>query len=112
MRPGGAHVDARLIVGDLVPNIKILPLDRVIEAADGLTIMEAAHEHGLYWPTTCGGEGICPSFACPIDEGEANPQPPWRGELKKLAAGLGEAAVRAPGPRLARPRRGHRGLNG
>ena len=59
MRPGGAQVDARLIVGDLVPNIKILPLDRVIEAADGSTIMEAAHEHGLYWPTTCGGEGIC-----------------------------------------------------
>ena len=55
MRPGGAQVDARLIVGDLVPNIKILPLDRVIEAADGSTIMEAAHEHGLYWPTTCGG---------------------------------------------------------
>ena len=47
-----------------MPKVTILPLDRVIEAADDATIMEAAHEHGLYWPTTCGGEGICTSCAC------------------------------------------------
>src|SRR2546425_9842666 len=99
MRPGGAHVDARLIVGDLVPNIKILPLDRVIEAADGLTIMEAAHEHGLYWPTTCGGGGICTSFACTIDEGGAHLHPPGRGERQTPAEEPAGAPARAPRPR-------------
>src|SRR5207244_13340063 len=89
MRPGGAQVDARLIVGDLVPNIKILPLDRVIEAADGSTIMEAAHEHGLYWPTTCGGEGICTSCACTIDEGEANLEPLGRSEERHVGKECG-----------------------
>src|SRR5438094_7712816 len=107
MRPGGAQVDARLIVGDLVPNIKILPLDRVIEAADGSTIMEAAHEDGLYWPTTCGGEGICTSCACTIEDGDANLEPIGRGELKTLAEDLGEAAVRARRLRLACQARVH-----
>src|SRR5881409_4489558 len=101
MRPGGAQVDARLIVGDLVPNIKILPLDRVIEAADGSTIMEAAHEHGLYWPTTCGGEGICTSCACTVESGEDNLDAMGRGEMKTLVSELGEAAVRNRHLRLA-----------
>ena len=52
-----------------MPKITILPLEWVLEATDGATIMDAAHEHGLYWPTTCGGEGICTSCACTIDEG-------------------------------------------
>lgn len=63
--------------------------------------MEAAHEHGLYWPTTCGGEGICTSCACTIEAGEANLEPIGRGELKTLAAELGEAAVLRRRLRLA-----------
>ena len=84
-----------------MPKVTILPLEREIEAAAGATIMEAAHEHGLYWPTTCGGEGICTSCACTIEEGEANLEPIGRGELKTLAEDLGEAAVRARRLRLA-----------
>jgi len=84
-----------------MPKITIFPLERVIEAADGATIMEAAHEHGLYWPTTCGGEGICTSCACTVDEGEANLEPMGRGELKTLAEEMGEATVRARRLRLA-----------
>ena len=84
-----------------MPKIKILPLDRAIEAEEGETIMEAAHEHGLYWPTTCGGEGICTSCACTIEAGEANLEPIGRGELKTLAEDLGEVAVRSRRLRLA-----------
>src|SRR2546428_7133111 len=100
MRPGGAHVDARLIVGDLVPNIKILPLDRVIEAADGLTIMEAAHEHGLYWPTTCGGGGICTPLARPSRPGGGHPRPRWRRASTNQAQGVSGTARSRRGPRL------------
>src|SRR5437773_1598419 len=78
-----------------MPKITILPLERVIEADDASTIMEAAHEDGLYWPTTCGGEGICTSCACTIEKGEANLEPMGRGELKTLAEELSETAVRA-----------------
>ena len=84
-----------------MPRVTIQPLDRVIEATEGSTIMEAAHEHGLYWPTTCGGEGICTSCACTIEEGEVNLEPIGRGELKTLAEDLGEAAVHNRHLRLA-----------
>jgi 2Fe-2S ferredoxin len=84
-----------------MPRITIQPLDRVIEAAEGATIMEAAHEHGLYWPTTCGGEGICTSCACTVENGEANLEPIGRGELKTLSEEMGEATVRARRLRLA-----------
>ena len=90
-----------------MPKITILPLERVIEAVDSATIMDAAHEHGLYWPTTCGGEGICTSCACTIDEGAANLEPIGRGELKTLAEELSEAAVRARRLRLACQARVH-----
>ncbi len=87
--------------------ITILPLEQTIEAADGATIMEAAHERGLYWPTTCGGEGICTSCACTVNEGAKNLEPMGRGELKTLALELGEAAVRSRSLRLACQARVH-----
>ena len=84
-----------------MPKITIFPLDRVIEAPNGATIMEAAWEHGLYWPTTCGGEGICTSCACSVDEGAENLEPMGRSELKTLKEELGEAAIQARRLRLA-----------
>src|SRR3990170_1303632 len=90
-----------------MPKITIQPLDRVIEAAEGATIMDTAHEYSLYWPTTCGGEGICTSCACTIEEGEANLEPIGRGELKTLAAELSEAAVHSRRLRLACQARVH-----
>jgi ferredoxin, 2Fe-2S len=92
-----------------MPRVTILPLDRVIEATEGETIMEAAHEHGLYWPTTCGGQGICTSCACTVEEGDANLEPIGRSELKTLAEEMGEAAVRSRRLRLACQARLRRG---
>lgn len=97
-------LNARLV---LMPKVKILPLDRIIEATEGATIMEAAHEDGLYWPTTCGGQGICTSCACSVEEGDANVEPMGRSELKTLAEELGEAAVRSRRLRLACQARVH-----
>src|SRR5713226_6368428 len=84
-----------------MPKVTILPWRQMIEAKNGATIMEAAHEHGLYWPTTCGGEGICTSCACSVEAGGENLEPMGRSELKTLASELGEAAVRKRRLRLA-----------
>jgi 2Fe-2S ferredoxin len=90
-----------------MPIVRVLPLELEFEAEDGATIMEAAHEHGLYWPTTCGGQGICTSCACTIDDGEANLEEIGRGELKTLVEEMGEATVRARKLRLACQARVH-----
>ncbi len=42
----------------------LVPDEIVIAAEDGQTIMDAAHDAGYYWPTTCGGEGICTTCTC------------------------------------------------
>ena len=84
-----------------MPKLTIRPIDRTIEARDGQTIMEAAWAEGLYWPTTCGGEGICTSCACTVDEGAANLDPIGRTERKTLAEERGEAALRNGTLRLA-----------
>ncbi len=78
-----------------MPNITIQPLNRIIEAREGDTIMEAAWAHGLYWPTSCGGEGICTSCSCTIEEGAENLDERGRSERKTLSAELGERVLRA-----------------
>jgi 2Fe-2S ferredoxin len=84
-----------------MPKITIQPLDRTIEARDGATIMEAAWADGLYWPTTCGGEGICTSCACNIEEGAENLDALGRSERKTLSEERGEASLRNGTLRLA-----------
>ncbi len=84
-----------------MPRITIQPLSRTIEARDGETIMEAAWTDGLYWPTTCGGQGICTSCACTIEEGAANLEPMGRSERRTLSAERGEGALRDGTLRLA-----------
>ncbi len=83
--------------------ITIQPLNETIDAEDGVTIMEATHAHGLYWPTTCGGEGICTSCMCKIDEGAENLDSMGRSELKTLSdeMGVDEAGLAKRGLRLA-----------
>jgi len=90
-----------------MPKVTVLPLDQFFDAAEGVTIMEAAHEHGLYWPTTCGGQGICTSCACSVDEGAGNLEPMGRSELKTLSEELGEAVVRTRSLPLACQARVH-----
>lgn len=68
--------------------VTIQPLGRVIEAEEGMTIMEAAHSHDLYWPTTCGGEGICTSCMCVIESGGESLEPMGPSERRTLASEL------------------------
>lgn len=86
-----------------MPKVTIQPLDRVIEAEDGMTIMDAAHEYDLYWPTTCGGQGICTSCLCTIDAGAENLDAMGRSEARTLTTelSLSEETLRERGLRLA-----------
>jgi 2Fe-2S ferredoxin len=81
--------------------VRVEPGRIEFEAADGQTVMDAAHDAGLYWPTTCGGQGICTSCACTIDDGAENLDPMSRSELRTLSEEMGEATVQARALRLA-----------
>ncbi len=76
--------------------IRILPLDVVIEAADDATVMGAAQALGYYWPTTCGGEGRCTTCACEIVEGAASLTPMGRAEERSLVYERGEGVLKTP----------------
>ncbi|MEO6198280.1 MAG: 2Fe-2S iron-sulfur cluster-binding protein [Dehalococcoidia bacterium] len=84
-----------------MPTVRVLPDEIVFEAEDGQTIMDAAHEHGYYWPTTCGGQGTCTSCACVIEDGLENLDSMGRSEHRTLAEDRGEATVRSGKVRLA-----------
>jgi 2Fe-2S ferredoxin len=90
-----------MVAERVMPRVIVLPAGLVLEAQEGQTIMEAAWAHGLYWPTTCGGQGLCTSCACLVEEGEANLDPLGRSERRTLAAEFGEAQVRTGRLRLA-----------
>jgi ferredoxin, 2Fe-2S len=81
--------------------VRVEPEGLEFEAGDGQTMMDAAHDAGLYWPTTCGGEGLCTSCACSIENGEDNLDEMGRSEMKTLAEEMGEGTVRARHLRLA-----------
>jgi len=83
----------------VMPKVTILPLGVTVEAARGQTVMEAAWAHGLYWPTTCGGQGMCTSCACVVEGEGLEPMGP--SEWRALAQEFGEGAVRARRLRLA-----------
>ncbi len=85
----------------IVARVIVLPDNIAFQADDGQTIMDAAHEAGLFWPTTCGGQGICTTCACAVEAGAENLEQIGRSELKTLTADLPEAAVRARRLRLA-----------
>ena len=92
-----------------MPKITIQPLNETIDAEDGVTIMGAAHAHGLYWPTTCGGEGLCTSCMCKIDGGAENLDSMGRSESKTLTneMSVDQAALVKRGLRLACQARVH-----
>ncbi|SRR5579875_1587619 len=76
--------------------IHILPLDRTIEAADGSSIMEAANAQGLYWPTTCGGQGECTTCVGTILSGGEHLSEMGRSERRSLIENRGAAALSKP----------------
>ena len=76
--------------------VTVLPSNIQFEAAAGETIMGAALAHGLYWPTTCGGQGICTTCLSEIVGGSESLVEMGRSERKTLTAERGPAILTRP----------------
>ncbi len=76
--------------------VRVMPAEIEFEARVGQTLMEAAHASGLYWPTTCGGQGTCTTCLSEIVSGQENLAEMGRNERKRLVAERGEAFLRKP----------------
>src|SRR6266566_4384864 len=76
--------------------ITVQPGGTEFEAKAGETVMGAANARGLYWPTTCGGQGICTTCLSEVLEGADLLVDMGRGERKTLVAERGESILRRP----------------
>jgi 2Fe-2S ferredoxin len=74
--------------------VVVLPDGIEFEAADGQTIMAAANASGLYWPTTCGGQGVCTTCLTEVVSGADSLVEMGRSERKTLVAERGEGVLR------------------
>ena len=63
------------------------------EASQGETLMAAARGLGYYWPTTCGGQGICTTCLSEVVSGGELLAEMGRSERKTLVAERGEAIL-------------------
>jgi ferredoxin, 2Fe-2S len=66
------------------------------EARPGETLMEAARGLGYYWPTTCGGQGVCTTCLSEVVSGGELLADMSRSERKTLTAERGEAILARP----------------
>ena len=66
------------------------------EAAVGETLMGAAQARGLYWPTTCGGQGICTTCLSEVVSGADCLAEMSRYERKTLVSERGERILARP----------------
>jgi len=76
--------------------VTVLPASIDFEAKPGQTVMEAAHASGLFWPTTCGGQGTCTTCLSEIVSGQEHLAEMGRNERKRLVAERGEAFLKKP----------------
>ena len=66
------------------------------EASLGETLMDAARGLGYYWPTTCGGQGVCTTCLSEVVSGGELLAEMGRSERKTLIAERGEAILGRP----------------
>jgi 2Fe-2S ferredoxin len=76
--------------------VTVLPTKLGFEAPLGLTIMGGAQASALYWPTTCGGQGVCTTCLSEIADGMDLLSEMGRSERKTLVNERGEAILRKP----------------
>jgi len=74
--------------------VTVLPSAIEFEANPGETLMGAANARGLFWPTTCGGQGTCTTCLAEVVEGGDCLVEMGRNERKTLVAERGQAILR------------------
>ncbi len=76
--------------------VTIQPANIEIEVTPGDTLMGAAQAYGLYWPTTCGGQGVCTTCLSEVVSGGELLAEMSRSERKTLVAERGQAILSRP----------------
>ena len=76
--------------------VTILPSNVEFEAETGETVMGAAQARGYYWPTTCGGQGICTTCLSEVVSGGEVLSEMSRSERKTLIEDCGESILKRP----------------
>ena len=74
--------------------VTVLPDGISFEARAGETLMGAAQARGLYWPTTCGGQGVCTTCLSEVLTGAESLAEMSRSERKTLVHERGEAVLK------------------
>jgi ferredoxin, 2Fe-2S len=76
--------------------IIVQPAGLEYEAQQGDTLMDAARSLGYYWPTSCGGQGVCTTCLSEVLSGGELLAEMGRSERKTLTAERGEAIFKRP----------------
>jgi 2Fe-2S ferredoxin len=76
--------------------VVVQPGNLEYEVRVGETLMDAARALGYYWPTTCGGQGVCTTCLSEVVSGGELLAEMSRSERKTLIAERGEAILRRP----------------
>lgn len=76
--------------------IQVVDRDRVAEADDGQTILDALLESGIDWMHACGGFCNCTTCRVKIEEGEDNISDMEENERNTLKRFQGEEVLEGP----------------
>lgn len=76
--------------------VTVLPAAIEFEVKPGDTLMASAQRLGYYWPTTCGGQGICTTCLSEVNSGGELLAEMGRSERKTLVAERGESILNRP----------------
>jgi 2Fe-2S ferredoxin len=76
--------------------VVVQPAGVEYRASPGDTLMGAARGLGYYWPTTCGGQGVCTTCLSEVISGAELLAEMSRSERKILVAERGEAILKRP----------------
>jgi 2Fe-2S ferredoxin len=74
----------------------VLPDGIEIEIRVGETLMGEARNQGYYWPTTCGGQGVCTTCLSEVVSGGDLLAEMSRSERETLVAERGEGILARP----------------
>lgn len=67
--------------------IKIIPHNIELEASSDKSVMEIAHENGVYIKSICNGQANCAECRVKVKEGEDNVSLPSRKEMDQIGTG-------------------------
>jgi len=71
-----------------MPAVTILPVAATIDVADDESVMAAARQQGLWWPTICGGDAECGTCWVIVEEGLERCSEMGETERARLALGM------------------------